>query len=265
MGIEDVLLSMGMGWTDMAHHQHQPPRTQFFVNNITTLSSLVAAPTQLLQRGAMDSFAHSVPFFEYFRRCGVLTIWRVVSILLEQLGRLSSRWPVSLRPAFLVWVLFLGLKTFVVDMWLGVYLAQHYQLVEGRVKWRAVWRDMRRWFKTNGSGLATKVLFPVWVVVGYLVTALKVSGWSVFGWSPSASMMYNLVMSGGIIGGWWFVSTHLEDEKGAKQSNVRFDGEFDSPESTSDESKMVGKGAAGWKKRPKARRTPKKKKKSVTF
>jgi len=266
MGIEDVLLNMGMDWTDMAHHQHEQHGTEFDVYkyHITNLSWLVAPPAQQLQRGAMDSFAHSVPFFEYFRRCGFLTVWRVVSILLDQLRRLSTRRRVLLRPTFFLWILFLGLKTFVVDMWLGVYLAQHYQLDEGRMTWGAVLRDTRHWFRSNGSGLVRRVLFPVWIVVFYLVTALKVYGRSVFGWLPSVSVLYSsLVSSGVIIVGLWIISTRLEDEE--KRCNVRLDGELNSPESTSDECKMAGKGARGAKKRQKARTSVKKKKKSVTF
>jgi hypothetical protein len=78
-------------------------------------------------------------------------------------------------------------------------------------------------------------------------------------------MMFSLVMSGGIIVGWWFVSTHFEDERGKKRAHVQFDGVFDGLESTSDESKALGKGAAGLKKRPKGRKTLKKNKNSVTF
>jgi len=261
MGIE---LNMDMGWTDTAHHlQHH--RTQSFVN-ITTLSSLAAAPTQLLkvvERGAMDSFAQSVPFVESFRRCGFRTLGRVLSSTLEQIGRVLNYCPVLLRPTFLVWVLFLSLKTFFLELWLNLYLAQHYE-PDSVVEWRAVQRDMRRWFKRNGSGVLAKILLPAWAIVGYVATALKVSAWSLFGWSPSASLMYVWLTSGGILMGWWFISKHVQDKNSRNGGLARSDGRPDSPESTSDEGKTPGKGAARAKRRAKPRKTPKKKK-TVTF
>ncbi|KAK0644025.1 hypothetical protein B0T16DRAFT_460111 [Cercophora newfieldiana] len=265
MGIEDVLLNMDMGWTDTAHHQ--PHRAQFFVNNITTtLSSLIAAPTQLMPRGSMVSFAQSAPFVELFRRGGILALGRVVSVFLGQVGRLSSRWPSLLRPSFWLWVLMLGMKSLFFELWLSLYLVQHYRRDEGRIEWKAVWRDVRQWSKRDGPTLVGKVVFPIWVKAGYLVTALKVSGWSLLGWSPSASLVCAVVAFAGVLGIWYFVSDQNEDEKGRRKGfKVRFDCDPDSAESTSDEGRAQGKGAMGLKRRPKARRAPKKKKNTTTF
>ncbi|KAK4452669.1 hypothetical protein QBC34DRAFT_28367 [Podospora aff. communis PSN243] len=258
MGIEDILLNMDMGWTDTAYHHPQPHRTQFCVNNITALSSLVATPTPLLQRRAMDSLAQSVPFLDTFRRWGFLAFERVSSILLKQLGRLSSRWQ---RPIFLMWVLILGMKTLVMDMWLGIYLAQHYQEDRGQIEWRAVWRDTRRSIRTNACWLVTYTLFPAWVIVGYVVTALKFFELSWLGWSPSESTLVQLMMSGSTILGLWLASTDEFDETGNERA---LDGENDGSQSTGDESKAPGKGAGGLKKKPR-RKQAKKKKNSHTF
>jgi len=278
MGVEDVLLSMDLGWTETAHHhryQHRH-RAPSVVHNIATLSSMIAAaPTQpfydfrrTLELGHMVSLTQPVQLaVEPTPLCGSLPLGRALSVSVKQMGSKSSLWRSLPGPSFLVRVLFLGVKTFFLDLCLNLWLGNQHLWGDAAFSWRGLGRDLRRCLETSGSEMAIW-LFPAWAVMGWFVSVSTTSRWPQVGWAPSVWPMYLWIAFGGFLFGWWWISKREEEEEQREKAHhhARLEDGLESPESTSDEANkaLSAKFGAG-KRRCKARKPSKRKKNTVTF
>ncbi|KAK5654640.1 hypothetical protein OQA88_6961 [Cercophora sp. LCS_1] len=175
------------------------------------------------------------------------------------------RWPVLLRPHFLLRLLILGIVTFAVQLGVNVQLAQRFRVddVEVREKGRrevtgSSWRTVREWLGSDvGFVLLVGCVLP-WIMLSvvFLVGDMDVQ----IIVDPKIWLLWvSLVML--LVGLRMALNGDEEEKESKQQAGVENGGE--SLEDTSDEAGKAAKGAG--RKKGKGRKPARKKKNTLTF
>ncbi|KAK0708553.1 hypothetical protein B0H67DRAFT_648604 [Lasiosphaeris hirsuta] len=290
-----ILLNMDLGWTAAggaaakaaaAAATTASASSTSHLNNVTSLSlaSSSAPPfheqlRRVLEPGAMVSFfsAQSVPFVKSVRRRGFLAIGRAFSAIVMRLALVFRRWPLVLRPSFIGRMLLVMLMTFKTELWINLYLAQnHYRFDEREpgdpeFSWTGVvtllLRDLLGCVGKKGCEIITICLIPTWLALGWVLSLWINSGKIICGVKPTVEMLYVWIACGSFLAGWAYLCFLVSEAKDAREKTQHESANGTREAADEDENGTAGKGSgnSGGRRRGKARKTSKRKKKSVTF